>query len=368
MNKFKVVLHIAVVIIFIVCFLGTSGMLVENMEIPVGVGADIEKSSNDISYNIPLLVYSFENVNQVMSTTITGSNGSLGQTIQNRQLKEGKKSTLGLNRVFLFSEETAMFGIKNFLDIWVKNQATNDRALCAVCKGNAKDIFKYKTKEYSNAAEYIEGMIKNLREYNFFSMQYTAMDLIVRVDAEGRNVLLPYIELKDDTIETTGLAIFKGDVMVGKADMNETRIINILKENRVRGILTLQKDSKHYINCYAYSKRKVKCYREDGKYKFIIYLDIQGNMVSNELYSNLCSNSQLLKRYEADMKNFVEKKANEAIKNIKCKYKTDVLDLGKIAISKYGRGTGTDWDKVVCDSEIQINVKFKVNTEGRGDY
>lgn len=69
-------------------------------------------------------------------------------------------------------------------------------------------------------------------------------------------------------------------------------------------------------------------------------------------------------RYEK----FCRKKANEAIKNIKCKYKTDVLDLGKIAISKYGRGTGTDWDKVVCDSEIQINVKFKVNTEGRGDY
>lgn len=368
MNKFKVFLHIVVIVIFILCFLGTSGMLVENMEIPVAVGSDIEKNSENAFYSIPLLVYSFQNVNQVMSTTIIGSNGNLGQTIQNRQLKEGKKSVIGLNRIFLFSEESSRFGIKSFLDIWIKNQATNDRALCAVCKGKAEDLFKYKTTEFSNAAEYVEGMIKNLREYNFFSMQYTVMDLIVRMDTEGRNALLPYIELKNNSIETTGLAIFKGDVMVGKADMIETRIINILKENKVKGILTLQKDLRHYINCYAYSKRKVKCYKEDGKYKFIIYLDIQGNMMSNELYSNISSDYNVLKKYEADMKNYVEKKANESIKNIKCKYKTDILDLGKVAVAKYGRGTGTDWDKVVCDSEIQVNVKFRVNTEGRGEY
>lgn len=341
--------------------------MIENLEIPVGVGTDVEIDSANTIYRAPFLVYSFED-SKVISNTFIGEGQNFGETRETRQLKEGKKSMIGLNRIFLFSEQSALFGIKTTLDIWLNNPAINDRALCAVCRGKAEDIFKYKLKGYSNSAEYIEGMIKNLPEYNFFSMQYTLMDLIVREDAEGRNILLPYIEIKENNIETTGLAVFKEDKMVGKADIDETRIINILKENRVKGMLTLQKDAKRYINCYTHSKRKIKCYKENGKYKFIIDLNLKGNIISNELYDNLYSDPKVLKKFEKDMKNYVDKMCNKTINDIKCKYKADILDLGRIAAAKYGRGTGTDWDKAVCDSDIQVNVKFTVDTERRGDY
>ncbi|MFL0197997.1 Ger(x)C family spore germination protein [Clostridium sp. WILCCON 0269] len=368
MKRFKVFLLIIIIFMFIISFIGVKGSMIEDLEIPVGTGADIEKESANTSYSLPFLVYSFQDGNTVTSDTFTGEGASVGGTRQNRQLKEGKKSMIGLNRIFLFSEQSASFGIKNYLDIWLNNPAINDRALCAVCKGKAEDMFKYKIKGYSNSAEYIEGMVKNLSEYNFFPMQYSLTDLIVREDAEGRNILLPYIEINNDAIETTGLAVFRGDKMIGKADINETRIINILKENRVKGILTLQKDSKKYINCYTYSKRKAKCYKENGKYKFIIDLNLKGNIISNELYNNLNANPQVLKKFEKDMNNYVDKMCNKTINDIKCKYKTDVLDLGRIAAAKYGRGTGTDWNKAVCNSNIQVNVKFTVDSQGRGDY
>ncbi|MFL0196775.1 Ger(x)C family spore germination protein [Clostridium sp. WILCCON 0269] len=367
MKKFKVFLIVIVIFIFIICFIGVKGSLIENLEVPVGVGTDIAVDSSDTTYSAPFLVYSFED-NKVTSNTFIGEGENWGKTRETRQLKEGKKSMIGLNRIFLFSEKSALFGVKSTLDIWLNNPAINDRAICAVCRGKAEDMFKYKVTGYANSAEYIEGMIKNLPEYNFFSMQYSLMDLIVRGHAEGRNILLPYIEIKDNNIETTGLAIFKGDKMIGRADMDETRIINILKENRVKGMLTLQQDSKKYINSYTYSKRKVKCYKQDGKYKFIIDLDLKGNIISNELYNNLYSDPEVLKKFEKDMKSYVDKMCNKTINDIKCKYKADILDLGRIAAAKYGRGTGTDWNKAVCDSDIQVNVKFKVDTEGRGDY
>ncbi|MBW9154072.1 Ger(x)C family spore germination C-terminal domain-containing protein [Clostridium estertheticum] len=52
----------------------------------------------------------------------------------------------------------------------------------------------------------------------------------------------------------------------------------------------------------------------------------------------------------------------------KCQYKTDILDLGRIAVAKYGRSKGTDWDKVISNSDIKVNVKFTVDTQGRGSF
>jgi len=363
-KKHKIYILIVVILIFIICSIGSKGELVENLQIPIGVGVDTDPIN---TYKIPFLIYSFEEEDKITSIVVNGDGKSIGDTRQDRQLKSGTRSTIGLSRIFVFSEASATFGLRNFLDICINNPQINDRAICAVCIGKAKDILEYNVKGYPNSAEFIEKMIDNLQQYNFYPMQYTLIDLLVRVDTEGRNVLLPIIRIKDDIIETTGLAIFKKDKLVGKADVQEARIINILKENNVKGILTLQKDSKKYINCYTVSKRKIKCDKKNGKYKFVITLDLKGDIVSNELYQNIQNDPQVLKKFEEDMKIYVEKMCNESINKIKGEYKTDVLDLGRIAIAKYGRGTVSDWNKVICDSDIQVNVKFSVDTEGRGD-
>jgi len=368
-KKHKIYISIVVILIFILCCIGSKGELVENLQIPVAVGADIDKDKDPTNiYNIPFLVYSFEEEGGISSNIITGDGKSIGDTRENRQLKSGTKSTIGLSRTFVFSEVYSRFGLRTFLDICVNNPQINDRALCVVCTGKAEDILKFNVEGYGNSAEFIDKMVTNLQQYNFYSMQYTLIDLFVRVDTEGRNAVLPIIKIKGKNIETAGLAIFKKDKLVGKVDVQKAKIINILKENNVKGILTLQKDSKNYINCYTVSKRKVKCDKKDGKYKFVITLDLKGSIVSNGLYGDLQNNPQVLKKFEEDMKIYVEKMCNESINKIKCEYGTDVLDLGLVAAAKYGRGTNTDWNKAICDSDIQVDVKFSVDTEGRGDF
>lgn len=49
-------------------------------------------------------------------------------------------------------------------------------------------------------------------------------------------------------------------------------------------------------------------------------------------------------------------------------YKIDCLELGREAAAKYGRGENIDWDEVVCNSKIQVNVNVKLTGIGRGDY
>jgi spore germination protein len=367
-KKISIYLMAASFIIMLISFIGSKGEMIENMEIPLGVGADIEKTDSFVEYKIPLLVYTSDQSNKMTGGIFTGTGRTIGKTREERQLKSGKRFILGLNRVFIFSEGNAKHGLRNLIDANLNNPDVNDRSMCVVCKGKAEDILKYKVQGYPSSPEYIWGMVKNLNQFNFFSSQYTFTDMVVRIDAEGRNLLLPYIEITDDGIKTTGLAVFKKDKMVAKTNIKEARVINILKENNVKGIFTIQRNPAKYTDLYVDSKRKIKCSREDDRYKFEITLNLRGRVTNNELYEGLSKDPKALKAYEDDVKESVEKQCNEIINKVKNEYKVDVLDLGRVAAAKFGRGKGTDWDEEISNSEIIVKAKVKVDTEGRGNY
>lgn len=369
MKKYKTILSIVFLAITLFCFIGSHGEPVENMNIPVSFGNDIEITPSGKQYISSAQVYTYKPTGEIESKVRPGKGDTVAQTREERQLQSGKKFILGLSQVFVVSEDLAKYSMKDLVSIWLGSAELNDRGICVICKGRAKDILEYKVAGYSNSGEYIKGMVNNLNQFNFFPMQYTVIDVLVRMDAEGRTILLPYIEISKEGIKTTGLAIFNKDKMVAKADMKETRIINLLKENGVKGILTIQKDAKRYLNFYATSKRKVTCTRENtDKYKFQINIYLKGSITTNELYENMTSETKENDKFEEDMASSVKDMCNNTIHTIQNNYKIDVLDLGREAAAKYGKGTGTDWNKIISNSDIEVNVKVNVDTEGRGNY
>lgn len=360
---------ISIVMIFLYAFKGPKGDLIQNLSISVGVGFDLEDLANDsVNYSVPVSTYIFESSGNLSSEVYIGKAKSMGETREERQVKANKKFLLGLEKIFIYSENSAQYGLRHTIDILVTNPDINDKAKIVIYKGKSVDILKHKVKGYASSAEFIDGLLESSTQFNFFPHQYTIMDMIVRVDAEGRNLVLPYIELKGKDIVLTGLAIFKGDKMIAKASMQQAKIINLLRENNVSGMLTIQKNAKEYINYYAKSKRKVKCYKKDGKYTFIIDINLKGAIVSNELYKDFYSNPKVIKEFTKSMEDDVKKMCEDFISEAKCSFNVDFLELGKVAVAKYGRGTGIDWNKEICNSKIEVNVKVDINSEGRGEY
>lgn len=366
----KFIISMILSAIFLWSFIGSKGELVENLSVPIGIGMDIVKNTKqDELYRLPIALYvSDPSGNTTTSTVIVGEANTLGGTRENRQVKNNKRYLLGLEKVYVISEEYARDGVRELIDILVHNPQINDKAFMTICKGKSEDILKYKVEGYANSTEFIEGMIKNSNYFNFFAPQYTMMDLVVRIDAEGRNIVLPYLEIKENGLKITGIALFNDEKMVAKLDMNEAKILNLLRENKVQGMLTIQKSPKEYINYYAESKRKVKCYKEGEKFKFIIDLNLKGTIASNELYKNFNKDPRVLKEFTNEMENSIKKQCENFLSVAKCEYKVDFLDLGRVAVAKYGRETGVDWNKAICESDIEVNVKVKVDTEGRGEY
>ena len=353
----------------------------EQLNIASGFGYDIIKELNgNVQYSIPISIYDFkkkekegsrntakkEETTEQGSSNLKASASSIGETREQRQLNASKPIIIGTEKIAIISEVAAKYGIKNVINIVFANAKTNDRGIFSVCKGKAEDILKFKVKGYASSSEYMGDMIRNSIEYNFLSKNYTLLNIYVALASEGENLVLPYLEIKDEKIRFAGMAIFKGDKMVYVLSMEEAKIMNMLREENVRGILTLQENFGGYINYKAVVKKKVKCNKKDDKYEFSIELDFQGDIINNTLYKDI------KKENESEFAELMEKKiqsmCNDFLEKMKNVYKIDCLNLGMYAAAKYGRETGVDWNRIVSNADIKVVVDVKIDRIGIGQY
>ena len=370
-NKKRKYIVTIIICAFVVIFF-SSGIKqqqpVEELSIVSAVGLDIERQGTKEEHIVPMSVYLFEPQEKIESSIKTGTAANIGETRQTRQLIDDKQTVLGLEKILVISEQQASAGFSEGLESLFRNPYLNDTAYAMVCKGKALNMLELKVKGYPSSADYIEGLIKNSKYYNFFSNNYKVMDLFFSIDSEGRNLVLPYIEATDKGVQITGMVLFNKDRMVTKININELRVMNIMRENNVKGVLSMQNSDKKSISYYATSKRKISCTKEGDKYKFTIDINLKGDVVTDTIYKGLPKDAKQDELFRKEMSNHVKKDCDDFIIKMKNQYKIDCLQLGQVAAAKYGRHTGVDWNSIVCNSEIEVNVKVKVEKTGRGDY
>jgi len=342
---------------------------VEDLGISVGIGMGIDKDGKgNIIYRVTSTANSYKDDSSVETLIGTGVGSTIGKTRENRQRKIGKEFFLGLTKIYLIEEEYAKYGIRALMDVNFKNPVVNENAFLVVCKGRSEEYFNYTIPGYDNSAEGISDMIENSVNYNFFKEGYMIENALLSMDAEGKNMVSPYIEIMEDGIKISGMAVFSKDKLAVILDIKDTRIMNMLRENKVKGILTIQKDSEKYANFQVESKRKITCRKIGDKYTFTIDLNLEGEITNNELYKGMSTDIEVSKKFEDDMAKQVSEMCTGFLDRMKNEYKVDLLQLGWVAASKYGRDTGVDWNEVVSNSEINVNVKVSIDKLGRGQY
>ncbi|WP_055666488.1 Ger(x)C family spore germination protein [Desnuesiella massiliensis] len=339
---------------------------IEENAISFGIGVDIEKTlKENANYRITYNIYKFSQ-DKVYSYNRIAEASTIGENRQDRQLKIDRSYTADIERMLIISEDMGAYGIDSLVNIFLNNPRLNDKGLIVVCKGKAEDIIKFKVEALPSSAEYIEGIVKESIYYNFYSENYTFLDLFTQLTSEGENIVLPYVEIRNNKIEISGVALFKREKLVQIIDIYESKIMNVLREDKTRGVFSLKRGEQKYVDYNSRVKKKVKCYKDQDKYNFIIDLNVTGNITSNTLYEEL--NKKSIKNFEEDMAKEIEEKCNAFIKKMQKQYKVDCLELGSVAAAKFGRDSGVDWNEVVSKSSIKVRAKVKVDNVGRGQY
>lgn len=366
--KNKFLLGILIIAISYAFFkIGNKYVPIERLLVPSAIGYDMVKTGNKILYEASASVYNYPDEN-VSTKFLSGKAGSLPETRETKQLQTNGKFLLGLERAVVIGEDAARFGIKELIDSLFSSRTVNDTAYVVVCKGMARDMVQEKVEGSHGPGEYISQLIEHLEDFNFTPNNYRLIDVFVRSDSEGRNLVLPYLEYKDNIFQMTGLAVFSKDKMVRYLNIEETKLLNFLRESNVRGIVTVSKDVGRYANFYGDLKRTVKCYKNGDKFTFDIKLDLKGELISNNYYDNVAINLEITKKIEEDLKNTIEEECKEFIRKMQNEYKIDCLELGRYGVAMVGHDTGIDWDKAVSNADIRVTAKVKITEIGRGDF
>lgn len=367
MNRKKLVILLLVVVIGSIYTEKLQVTPMEEFNISSGFGVDIKKEvGTNVQYSSPFSVYQFRRQKEESSRNITGKARNLGETRGDRQLKSNKPFLVGVQRIMVISEELAAYGIENLINIFFANPQINDRSNTVVCKGKSEDLLAHKVEGYPSSSDYIEGMIKSATNYNFFPKEYTFLNIYSTLASEGENLALPYIEVKDNDIVLDGMAVFKKDKMAYVLPIEESRLMNILRQRAGKGVLSLQQSSGEYINYYTKVKRKVRCNKKEEIYEFNIDLNFQGDIVFNTLYKDI--NKEKEKEFEEMLSQKIEKMCNDFLNKMKNVYKMDLLELGMYGAAKYGRESGVDWDKEISNAIIKVNVKVRIDKIGIGQH
>ena len=356
--------------IYVFIMAGQDRIPIEELETINGIGYDILMKSEDmVEYILPLSVSEYKSNGLSINTVVKEKGNSIGEVIQKRQQKMNKRFVQGQERVIIISEEYAAQGLKTIIDDRFRNPEINDMAYMVVCKGKAENILKYKVKGYGSSSEYINGLVESSKYYNFYSDNYKIVDAYVRIGAEGRSLVLPYIEITDEGIKLTGLAAFKGYKMVAKTDEKNGKILSLLKSDDVKGVISIEKEQDKYIDYEGKTgKRKVKCKKDGDKYTFIIDIALKGNIVNNEMYKEITKDLAVKKDFEKAASKEMEESCYKFLKTMQNVYKIDCIGLGREGAATFGRHKNIDWDKAVSEGNIIVNVKVKVDLQGRGDY
>jgi Ger(x)C family germination protein len=368
MKKNKIVLISTILVFLWLCMFNQPSIPIEGVDIAIGAGGDIIKKNGKITFSLPVIFYEFSEKDKVSSMIHKNYARTLGETRQARQLRANKKFSIGNEKIHIWSEAFARYGLKNVIDVLFENPFVNNTAPIIICKGKSINILEKKVPAYPSSADYLLGVITNSTSQNFLSNEYSLINTFVRMDSEGKSIVLPYISITNNELSFDGMALFNKDKMVAKINIGESRVMNMLREKNSSGLLTLYKSPRNYINFHSTVAKKVKCNKINGKFIFTISLDIKGVVIINERYKKLYNNPMEIKKFTNDMSNHVKQISYSFLKKMQKKYKVDCLELGQFAIAKYGRHAGINWNKAVSNSKIIVKTNITIDRVTRGKY
>ena len=94
---------------------------------------------------------------------------------------------------------------------------------------------------------------------------------------------------------------------------------------------------------------------------------IRGKIVNNNYLSTSDFTPEQKLELEKKISDYIKTGIEDFIASMKTTYELDLLNLGNIAASKFGRNTVADWDEEILKSDIKVSVNFKITKLGIGN-
>jgi len=305
----------------------------------------------------------------VWIVTTTGS--TIDDAMNHLQQQLAEKVFLGHLRVIIVNEQLAQtVGLQDVQDFFRRNAEIRRLAWLIISTGPASDAIKAAPKLERVPALYLTGTMQHAAQIgklpNIFIGNYWSV-----LSSLGQEPVLPLVDvIEDERIESEGLAVFKGEKMVGKLNALETASFMEITNDRRAGYgigVPVPGDSRHSLILRGTNrKERVKLHQDKRQLSADIYSRIEANIeertgkvpVDNVMPQVAEKTGQVLADGQAKL---IQK--TQA-------WGTDIFGFGEFVRGRYPGywvdkiKTREQWDEVYRQLPIHVHVKLYLRRSG----
>lgn len=316
-----------------------------------------------------------------------------------------KELNLSHAKIFVFSEELAREGIEKYLHAITRGKEFRPNMYIAVARGTAEDYIRNSTPKLANPSKFYEQLFRgyeftafgaNTQLINFYLQEEsTYIQAVASLAGVNKNKSTDDFDLNDSTYskkgrslplegdyiagmepkigdvqsEIMGLAVFKGDKMVGELDGEETSFYLMVTNNYTSSYMTIPDPlvNEKYVVLDVKRSRKtvVDVNYNGGKPLISVVVRLEADILSIQSGKNYESadNMKLLEGFASD---FIKKGIERYLEKTLL-LKSDINGFGKKVKSTcltWDEWLGKRWMQVYENSSFDVEVDLKVRRTG----
>lgn len=291
--------------------------------------------------------------------TVNCNSFSLGIAMLN--LENAYELNLSHCSAIVISEELAKDGIENFVGTVGNNTEIRPTCNVLICQESAKDFLEAASKIEDVSAKFYNSFINSAKTTSYVT-PCRLSEFYAATTNDVKQPVAVYSFIKDDTLESLGLAAFKECKMVGRLSGLDTLCYNILTNNFDRATIEIYNSQNDGIPITVDISRsdntKIQVKLEDGKPTATCQINIEAKLISAGKNFDLTS-PQSQVEIESEINKFLEDNISNFLYRTSEEYKSDIIGfqgyfkrnfLTQDELDKY------NWEKLYPETKFQIQT------------
>ncbi len=295
---------------------------------------------------------------------------TMDDAIQGLQQQLAHKVFFGQLQIIILSDKVAKLGIEHINDYLRRRPEIRRTAWMAVNEEDAAKTMQVAPKLEQVPAIYLSTMFEEAVKMGKFP-ENDLGKFWIHSSNKGYDGFLPYIKVKENNIEISGIAYFSEDKMVGKTEPYQIAYYNGLIGQNPGGAAALVTLSDAESVMFQSTKRKAnfEVNLRNGKPHFDIYIEIWGIIREKSSESIHLDDDKIISKIEDIAEKQFEQEMIKLIKETQDK-KSDIFGFGEYVrgnLSRYWDNeveTSYKWKEIYKDLSVDIHPTVHIERVG----
>ena len=289
-----------------------------------------------------------------------------GISILNNYLN--KKINLSHCSAIIFSEEIARSGLKSIVNLLGNDTEIRPNCNIIISSKKAYDVLNKVSNSGENFSSRLYEYILNSVDYTGYTIDSTFNSFFSGINNLEAQATAIYTIVNDDTIQNSGMAIFRDDVMIGTLSPLQTIAHQILTNNLDSCMITIDSPF-HEGDSIDLNLKRIK----SPKFDINIVNNTPVITINAYLQATVDSSGANFDYTKEENIEKIENAADEYLKSLleeylyitSKNYNCDIVGFGGIASSKYltaDEFNKIHWNEVFKDSLFDVNINTTITS------